>query len=44
MCHRLLELGCLDKPDHEEEAWQFLESYEDLAQGDADKGKESDIY
>lgn len=35
MCTELLLHGCLDQEDIEEEAFQFLEDYEDMAQGDA---------
>ena len=34
MCTELLLHGCLDQEDTDEEAFQFLEDYEDMAQGD----------
>ena len=35
MCTELLLRGCLDREDIDEEAFRFLEDYEDMAQGDA---------
>ena len=34
MCSKLLAMGCLENDDLEEKAYQFLEAYEDEAQGD----------
>jgi hypothetical protein len=34
MCIELRGLGCLDDDEHDEEAYRFLEEYEDMAQGD----------
>ncbi|KIM71045.1 hypothetical protein PILCRDRAFT_17447 [Piloderma croceum F 1598] len=34
VCSKLLAMGCLDNDDLEEKAYQFLEAYEDEAQGD----------
>jgi hypothetical protein len=35
MCRELLELGCLDRNGKDDEAYRFLEDYEDMAQGDS---------
>jgi hypothetical protein len=36
LCRELLELGCLDEFGRDEEAFRFLESYEEHAEGDGD--------
>jgi hypothetical protein len=35
MCMELLLCGCLDREDIDDKAFQFLEDYEEMAQGDA---------
>jgi hypothetical protein len=40
LCRELLELGCLDQYGKDEQAYQFLELYEDHAKGESNESME----